>query len=169
MRHPAPAIAFCAFLISASLEAFSQAVYIPKGYWKLQQAKDHEEYVRIQGNSGFLCVLDDKSSFRFTIVGDSITTPWDRKDAIVWAPGSGDITISGEEKGEPYSTRYRMTDSATYYAKCREEEAKIPVATLQRPSRLSAPAAARKDRDALGRKPGRDRGRMSKPGPSGRL
>ena len=168
MRHPAPATVFCAVLISASLEAFSQAVYIPKGYWKLSQAKDYEEYVRIQGNAGFLCVLDDKSSFRFTIVGDSITTPWDRKDAIVWAPGSGDLVISGEEKGEPYSTRYRMTDSATYYAKCREEEARIPVATQPRPARLTAPAAPRTGRDALGRKQGRDRGRIPKSGLSAR-
>lgn len=143
------AVTMISALASASTAGLA---YIPDGYWTLRTPGEYEEFIRIEGGGGFNCILDDKSSFRFTVIGDSITTPMNGKDAIVWFPGSGDIQISGEEKGEPYSTRYKLSDSATYAAKCRDEEARIPVSLAGRTSRPN-PATIRPEsaRNVLGR------------------
>lgn len=111
-----------ASLVALTLASTAKAQLLPDGFWEVREMKDYETYVRIEGDSGFYCVLDDKSSFAFAIVGDSITTPWDRLDGIVWFPGSGDIVISGVEKGEAYSTRFKPASSALYAAKCAEVE-----------------------------------------------
>jgi hypothetical protein len=73
------------------------------GYWAWKNDPDpYERYIRIENDSGFYCVLDAKSSFRSQVIGDSITTPMNGKNAIFWFPGSGDIMISGEENGKPH-------------------------------------------------------------------
>jgi hypothetical protein len=83
------------------------------------------KYLKIRGDSGFYCILDDKSSFRFEIIGDSMTTPMNGKDRNTYAPGSGNVQIMGEEKGEPYFTVFAPRPEGQYPAACVQEEAKL--------------------------------------------
>lgn len=95
------------------------------GYWKGQDNPEREypRFLKIEGDKGFQCVLDGKSSFAFRIVGDSITTPMNGMDHIRFFSGLPDVMISGEEKGEAYSTRFVPLGAETYPAVCLEEEA----------------------------------------------
>jgi hypothetical protein len=103
--------------------AGAAAQFVIHGYWmRYLPESDYEGYLRITADSGFYCVLDGKSSFAFAIRKDSITTPLNGMNAIAWMPGSGDIVITGSEKGQPYSNRFKESDSATYWSKCRSEE-----------------------------------------------
>ncbi|MEO7425866.1 MAG: hypothetical protein ABI036_11815 [Fibrobacteria bacterium] len=124
------------------------------GYWARKNDPDpYERYVRIENDSGFYCVLDDKSSFRFQVIGDSITTPMNGKNAIFWFPGSGDIMISGEEKGEAYNDRFGEIDSSTYYNNCRaEESASAPVEVLRPGKRKNGKIKLRPRINILGKK-----------------
>lgn len=108
-------------LILSVLPAFAA----PSGYWTDRPGSDsdYEHHIRIAGDTGFYCVSDGKSSFRFRVIGESITTPMNGLNALVWYPASGDIEISGKEKGETYSTRYRALAAKDYPARCLEEEA----------------------------------------------
>lgn len=109
------------FLVFQSFAA-DQALDL-KGYWADRNNPDpYESFVHLQGDRGFKCVLDQKSSFRFQVIGDSITTPMNGKNALTWYPSSGDIEISGMEKGVAYRDRFETIDSATYFAKCGAEE-----------------------------------------------
>lgn len=146
-----------AILRAVLLATVTHAGLLPDGYWTVRDTKDYEEYVRIKGDSGFLCVLDNKSSTAFEIIGDSITTPWGRLDGIDWYPSSGDLVISGIEKGEAYSTRYQTSDSTTYANKCAEVESEFSV-TAVKPrqerranSMRSLAPLQRNKRDVLGR------------------
>lgn len=101
--------------------------YIAQGYWAWREnpGTTDDRFMRITGDSGFYCFLDEKSSFAFAIANDSITTPMNGKNAIAWAPGSGDIIITGNEKGESYSERFQPFDSTTYWAKCADQERNV--------------------------------------------
>lgn len=125
-----------------------------EGYWAHRNNPDpYESYVRLQGDRGFLCVLDQKSSFRFQVIGDSITTPMNGMDALTWYPGSGDVEISGIEKGEPYRDRFEPIDSVTYFAKCRAEESLIPMTQIKQVKRSRTKMfPGRFWRDLLGRR-----------------
>jgi hypothetical protein len=120
------------FMATAYFVQARESDYIAQGYWAWREnpGASEDRYVRITGDSGFYCFLDDKSSFAFAIAGDSITTPMNGKNAIAWAPGSGDIIITGEEKGEPYSDRFQPFDSTTYWAKCGDQEGNANVTGL---------------------------------------
>lgn len=135
-------------LVSApALPARAGTPFIVSGYWKWTQnaAGDPERHVRVSGDSGFYCVLDGKSSFAFDIGPDSLTTPMNGKNGVAWMPGSGDLIISGSEKGEPYQDRFTHSDSATYWNKCRAEELGWTPAAVRAPSqgsRAGGPGAA---------------------------
>lgn len=102
------------------------ADFLGQGYFQAMPGPDTvPKYLKIQGDSGFYCILDDKSSFRFKIIGDSMTTPMNGKDRIAYAPGSGTVQISGEEKGEPYFTYFAPRSAGQYPAACVEEEAEL--------------------------------------------
>ncbi len=126
------------FLLSASLCILSSALsaqasanrFIVEGYWKWSENPGAEfpRYLRITGDSGYSCFLDGKSGFAFAIAKDSMTTPMNGKNAVVWMPGSGDIVITGMEKGVPYTERFHPGDSADYWAHCRDQD-KPPATT----------------------------------------
>lgn len=107
-----------------SLATLAQgADFIGQGYFRAMVGPNEvQEYILIQGDSGFYCILDDKSSFRFKILGDSMTTPMNGMDGIGYAPGSGSLRIFGEEKGEPYFTIFAPSSADAYPAACVEEE-----------------------------------------------
>lgn len=142
-----------------SLSAFPAAA-APSGYWtdRPGSESDYEHHIRIAGDTGFYCVSDGKSSFRFRVIGESITTPMNGLNALVWYPGSGDIEISGKEKGESYSTRYRPLAAKDYPARCLEEEAAQikedgPLALRRPVARVPGKTVPRAIRDWLGRFP----------------
>jgi hypothetical protein len=97
-------------------------------FWQDKENPDAEyaRFLKINGDRGFSCTLDGKSSYAFRIIGDSITTPMNGMDHIQFFSGLPDVVISGEEKGEPYSTRYIPLEGGTYPAVCLEEEAAYP-------------------------------------------
>lgn len=102
------------------------ADFIGQGYFRAMGGpEDVPKYIRIQGDSGFYCILDDKSSFRFKILGDSMTTPMNGMDGISYAPGSGSLKISGEEKGEAYFTIFAPSSAGQYPAACVQVEAEL--------------------------------------------
>jgi hypothetical protein len=107
---------------------------IPDGYWAWTENPDdeYERYIRVTGDSGFYCFLDRKSSFPFAIVGDSITTPMNGMDAIRLFPESGDLQITGVEKGEDYVDLFHPSDAATYAGKCGEEDPAVKGSTAAR-------------------------------------
>lgn len=113
-------------LLLWSLATLAQgADFIGQGYFRAMGGPtDVPEYIKIQGDSGYYCILDDKSSFRFKIRGDSMTTPMNGMDGISYAPGSGSLRISGEEKGDPYTTIFAPSWADEYPAACVEEEIK---------------------------------------------
>ena len=82
----------------------------------------YASYLKVEADSGYYCVMDGKSSFRFKIVGDSITTPMNGKDAFVLS-SSGRLRIFGEEKGEPYQSIFARMDPGDYPKACVDEEA----------------------------------------------
>lgn len=118
----APALFAIACLFSA--HAASAQSLARDGFWKGQDNPDREyaRFLKIEGDKGFYCVLDGKSSFAFRIVGDSITTPLNGMDHIRFFSGLPDVVISGEEKGEAYSNRFVPLGAETYPAVCVEEE-----------------------------------------------
>ena len=121
------------FLVFVSIKGLNAnpTNQIIDGYWiGKKDPNQYETYLRIQNGSGFYCVLDDKNSFRFKLIGDSITTPMNGMNAIQYFPLSKDLQISGIEKGVTYTDIYGFTDSITYANKCRVEEAKIPVGVI---------------------------------------
>ena len=138
------------------------ADFMGQGYFQsLSGTGADPKYLKIQGDSGFYCILDDKSSFRFRIIGDSMTTPMNGKNRIAYAPGSGSVQITGEEKGEPYFTVFAPRSAGQYPAACVQEEAKL-YGPVSLGSRRIAPEAgkagpARKP-DLLGRR--RDAAKM---------
>ena len=97
-------------------------------FWQDKENPDAEyaRFLKINGDRGFSCTLDGKSSYAFRIIGDSITTPMNGMDHIQFFSGLPDVVISGEEKGEPYSTRFIPLEGGTYPAVCLEEEAAYP-------------------------------------------
>jgi hypothetical protein len=127
-----------------------------QGYFQAMPGADTvPKYVKIQGDSGFYCILDDKSSFRFKIIGDSMTTPMNGKDLITYAPGSGSLRISGEEKGEPYSTIFAPRSASQYPAACVEEEKELygpGTSGLRRINPGKGIAGPGRELDLLGRK-----------------
>lgn len=132
------------------------ADFVGQGYFKAMASADPTlKYVKIQGDSGFYCILDDKSSFRFKIIGDSITTPLNGMDRITYAFGSGSLRISGEEKGEPYSTTFAPSSASQYPTACVEEEEKLygqSSVGVTVSATGKALTGAGRDFDALGRK-----------------
>lgn len=111
-------------LASAHSARAGAAGFIVQGYWKWSENPGAEfaRYLRITGDSGYSCFLDGKSGFAFAIAKDSMTTPMNGKNGVVWMPGSGDIVITGMEKGVPYTERYHPGDSADYWAHCRDQD-----------------------------------------------
>jgi hypothetical protein len=93
-----------------------------EGYWIDNDVEGYERYVRIENDSGYYCVLDGKSGFTFKVVGDSITTPMNGMNHILAFPGSGNLKISGEEKGEPYSTLFHPLAPKDYPKECADLE-----------------------------------------------
>jgi hypothetical protein len=118
------AAASLCILASARFAQAREGSYIAQGYWAWTEnpTAEYSRYIRITGDSGYYCFLDGKSSFAFAIVNDSITTPMNGKNAIIWAPGSGDIIITGSEKGEPYTERFAVVDPAAYRGHCGDQD-----------------------------------------------
>ncbi len=132
----------------------SPNAYFVNGYWKIKSDQNsYEKLIRIKNDSGFYCILDNKSSFRFKVIGDSKTTPMNGKDLISWWPGSGDIGISGEEKGVPYHYRFSLIDSATYTSFCKEEESRFSATTriISKPHAKNIYGNKRAGRNILGK------------------
>ena len=98
--------------------------YIAQGYWAWSNNPEafFARYLRITADSGYYCSLDGKSGFAFAIVKDSITTPMNGMNAIQWMPNSGDIVITGSEKGVPYSDRFSPFDSVGYWGQCGDQD-----------------------------------------------
>ncbi|MEO6097870.1 MAG: hypothetical protein ABIW76_20310 [Fibrobacteria bacterium] len=144
----------------ASTAAFAQSL-ARDGFWKDgdNPEREYAHFLKIEGDKGFYCVLDDKSSFAFRIIGDSITTPMNGKDHIQFFSGRPDVVISGEEKGEAYSNVFVPLGGTPYPTVCVEEEAaEATTGIARRPQRTAGPAtrfAGRFStsglRDALGR------------------
>jgi hypothetical protein len=113
--------------LCAGASPFAQSMARDR-FWKDKENPDseYERFLKINGDRGFSCTLDGKSSYAFRIIGDSITTPMNGMDHIQFFSGLPDVVISGEEKGEPYSTRYIPLEGGTYPAVCLEEEAAYP-------------------------------------------
>jgi hypothetical protein len=107
-----------------------------EGYWKETDVDDpvYQSYLKVEADSGYYCVLDGKSSFRFKIRGDSITTPMNGLDAIVLTT-STTLRISGEEKGEEYRNDFARMASSGYPKYCVDEEAEWygPTALVRKP------------------------------------
>jgi hypothetical protein len=94
-----------------------------QGYWKgTDQEIGYEKFLRIDGNRGFYCVMDGKSSFAFEMKDGSITTPFNGRDKIERTVDADHLRISGEEKGEPYFVDFEKMSPAEYPDGCREEE-----------------------------------------------
>lgn len=116
--HPVQAFAALAFALSAG------AAPGPfEGYWRRVGDADYASYLKVVADSGYRCVMDGKSSHRFRIQGDSITTPMNGKDAIVLL-SPGNLRISGTEKGEDYHSDYARMEASAYPDACDEEEAR---------------------------------------------
>lgn len=111
-------------LLTCSLASLAAgADFIGEGYFKAMAGSgDVQRYIKIEGDSGFYCIMDGKSGFRFKIIGDSMTTPMNGMDRISYAPGSGSLRVSGEEKGEPYFTIFAPSSAGQYPSACVEEE-----------------------------------------------
>lgn len=120
-------------LVSLHSAQASTSGYIAQGYWSWSQNPDadYARYLRITADSGYYCSLDGKSGFAFAIVKDSITTPMNGMNAIQWMPNSGDIVITGSEKGVAYMDRFRPFDSTGYWRECRDQD-KAPHTTALR-------------------------------------
>jgi hypothetical protein len=116
---------FTASTLAVSIAGAANLEYVPDGYFadRKNGEREYDSYLRLQDSAGFRCVLDGKSSYRFKIIGDSITTPLNGMDRFTWYPGSGDVEISGEEKGVAYADRFGMVEAAEYPVQCIEEEA----------------------------------------------
>ena len=102
---PEAAALFTPFALAclfAFLPASAQSM-AGNGFWKDKENPDSEyaRFLRFEGDRGFLCALDGKSSFAFRIIGDSISTPMNGMDRIQFFSALPDVVISGEEKGEP--------------------------------------------------------------------
>ena len=131
---------------------------IPDGFWAAtgnEDADTYPTYLKIKANKGFYCIMDEKSSFAFQVIGDSITTPMNGMDRIDFSYGSGDVVIKGEEKGEPYSTRFNPITEEDFPEGCAErEEATSGTGIAQRRNRDPHGPHAQKGsqvRDMLGR------------------
>jgi hypothetical protein len=113
----------CILALSQSARA-AESRYIAQGYWAWSENPDaiYARYLRITGDSGYYCFLDGKSGFAFAIVKDSITTPMNGMNAIQWMPNSGDIVITGSEKGVSYSDRFSPFDSVAYRGQCGNQD-----------------------------------------------
>jgi hypothetical protein len=128
-------------LASAHSAHAKESRYIAQGYWASTENPDafFARYLRITGDSGYSCHLDGKSGFAFAIVKDSITTPMNGMNAIQWMPNSGDIVITGSEKGVPYSDRFEPFDSAAYWGECAgQDKALHPTGLYGNEGRLRA-------------------------------
>jgi hypothetical protein len=146
-------------LLAMSLAALARGEnYIGQGYYQAMPGPDTvPKYVKIQGDSGFYCILDGKSSFRFKIIGDSMTTPMNGMDRISYSPGSGSLEMSGEEKGEPYFTIFAPRSASQYPAACVEEEEELygqGTTGLLRSAPVKGIAGTERRIDVLGRKLG---------------
>lgn len=137
------------------LPLLTQAGYVPDGFWANRDngTADYKSYLRIKDSSGFYCVMDGKSSFRFKITGDSINTPLNGNDAIHWYPGSGDIQIDGEEKGVPYRDRFQYLAPKDYPKACVDEEARLYPSVIRKPLPSIRPGSSFWNYDLLGRVP----------------
>jgi hypothetical protein len=95
--------------------------YIPDGYWvdRANKGDLYDGYLRIKDSSGFYCVLDGKSSHRFTLLDGRM----DGYDTVRYFPGSGDVQIDGEEKGVKYTNRFRSIGVKDYPKYCVDREA----------------------------------------------
>jgi hypothetical protein len=135
------AVLSAAFCLLAAQAASAQSM-ARDGFWKGKDNPDSEyaRFLKIEGDRGFLCTLDGKSSFAFRIIGDSITTPMNGMDHIRFFSGLPDVVISGEEKGEAYSDRFIPLEGETYPAICIEEENAYPTSGIaQGNGRKAAP------------------------------
>lgn len=147
---------FRILLLAGSLATLAEAAdFEGQGYFRAMVGpEDVPKYIRIQGDSGFYCILDEKSSFRFKIVGDSMTTPMNGMDRISYSPGSGSLNISGEEKGEPYHTIFAPSSAGQYPGACVDEEAELygpGTSGLLRIGRGGVPYRTGREIDLLGR------------------
>lgn len=127
-----------------------------EGYWIDNEVEGYERYLRIEKDSGYYCILDGKSGFTFKVVGDSITTPMNGMNHIAYFPGSGNLKISGEEKGEPYWTLFHPLAPNKYPKECVDLEKEYSATTgiTARPSRKPtrpAESRGRAARNLLGR------------------
>jgi hypothetical protein len=94
-----------------------------QGYWRKLDVEDptYAGYLKVVADSGYYCIMDGKSSFRFKLKGDFITTPMNGLNAITLLSASV-LRISGEEKGEPYHSDWKKMEASEYPKACLEEE-----------------------------------------------
>ncbi|MDQ2999731.1 MAG: hypothetical protein M3Y08_00510 [Fibrobacterota bacterium] len=159
MRTMRTILAAAAIAMAASPTFADSWAFEAEGYWIDNEVQDYERYIRIEKDSGFYCVLDGKSGFFFKVVGDSITTPMNGMNHIAFFPGSGDLQISGEEKGQAYLTRFNFLAPKNYPKQCvdleKEYSATVGMAAGQvmpmRKSFRSGKAAGWAARNILGR------------------
>ena len=118
MRTMRMVLAAAALAVAAFPTLAEPGAFETEGYWIDDEVKGYERYIRIEKDSGYYCVLDGKSGFIFKVVGDSITTPMNGMNHIASFPGSGDLQISGEEKGQAYSTRFHFLAPKDYPEQC---------------------------------------------------
>lgn len=112
-----------AYIVLAGAALAASAATGPfEGFWeRSDESAEYDSFMKVEADSGYLCVLDGKSSFRFKIAGDSITTPMNGKDAIALTPDHR-LRISGEEKGEAYLSEWTRMDASGYPKACVDEE-----------------------------------------------
>lgn len=122
MPKPRPTFAALTLITALVGSAFSAAPF--EGYWKGSEEVDpiYRSYLKIEADSGYKCVLDGKSSFRFKVLGAFITTPMNGLNAIALTTPST-LRISGEEKGTPYYSDFEKMVAASYPKFCVDEEA----------------------------------------------
>jgi hypothetical protein len=141
MRTMKTGVVALALSMAASLACAGTGALEAEGYWIDNDVEGYERYIRIEKDSGYYCVLDGKSGFTFKVVGDSITTPMNGMNHIAYFPGSGNLKISGEEKGETYSTLFHPLAPKDYPKECAdlEKDYSVPTGITARP----APKATR--------------------------
>jgi hypothetical protein len=104
-----------------------------QGFWSGLDDGDYEVFLRVDGDGGYYCVMDNKSSFQFKVIGDSITTPMNGMDKIRVTTDSI-LTISGVEKGIAYASHFGRIAANKYPEACNvEERAWYGTADLARP------------------------------------
>lgn len=105
-----------------------------EGFWKEKNVEDPSDqvYLKIRDGEGYFCSLDEKSSFNFRIKNGFVTSPMNGRNPISKI-SKDSLLISGEEKGDEYSTLFSKIDVKEYPASCMtKEQASISAALINK-------------------------------------